>query len=77
MNSEKLAPIFFNHQWSYDGITTSNLNPVGMFPILQSNRKFYHIYTITIVIHRSRNLIGTVGIGKFGLYMARFFRVIL
>ena len=41
-------------------------NPVGVFSILQSNRNFLHIYTITIVIHKSRNLIGTVGIAKFG-----------
>ena len=66
MNSEKLGPIFFNHQWKYDGITASNLNPVGVFSTLLSNRKFYHIYTVTIVIHKSRNLIGTVGIAKFG-----------
>ena len=44
----------------------SNLNPVGLFSILQSSRKFYHIYTVTIVIHKSRNLIGTVGIAKVG-----------
>ena len=44
----------------------SNLNPVEVFSILQSNRKFYHIYTVTIAIHKSRNLIGTVGIAKFG-----------
>ena len=40
--------------------------PWGVFSVLQSNRKFYHIYTLTIVIHRSRNLIGTGGIAKFG-----------
>ena len=34
---------------SYDGITASNLNPVEVISIIQSNRKFYHIYTITIV----------------------------
>ena len=66
MNSEKPGPIFFNHLWNYDGIMDSNLNPVGVFSILQSNRKFYHIYTATIVLHKSRNLIGTVGIAKFG-----------
>ena len=55
-----------NHQWNYDGITASNLNPEGMFSILQSNRHFYHIYTVTIAIHKSRNLIGTLGIAKFG-----------
>ena len=43
-----------------------NSNPVGVVSILQSNRKFYHIYTVTIVIHKSRNLIGTVGSAKFG-----------
>ena len=32
----------------------------------QSNRKLYHIYTVTIVIHKSRNLIGTLGIAEFG-----------
>ena len=64
-NREKLGPIFFNHQWNYDGITASNLNPVGVFSMLQPNRKFYHIYTVTIVIHKSHNLIGTVGIAKF------------
>ena len=40
---------------------------MGVFSILQSNRKFYHICTVTIVIHKSRNLIGTVGIATFGL----------
>ena len=58
----KLGPILSNHQWNYDGITASNLNPVGVFSILQSNRIFYDIYTLTIVIHKSRNLIGTGGI---------------
>ena len=28
--------------------------------------KLYHIYTVKIVFHKSRNLIGTVGIAKFG-----------
>ena len=41
----------------------SNLNFVGAFSVLlQSNRKFYHIYTVTTVIHRSHNLIGTQGL---------------
>ena len=40
-------------------------NPVGMLSVLQSNRKFYHIYTITIVIHKSHNLIGTAGTAEF------------
>ena len=44
----------------------SNLNPVGVFSILQSNRKFYHIYTLTIVIHKYSNLIGTEEIAQFG-----------
>ena len=61
-----LGPIFFNHQCDCDGITASNLNPVEVFSTLQSNRKFYHIYIVKIVIHKSRNLIGTVGIVKFG-----------
>ena len=65
-DSEKSGPIFFNHQWNYDGIMALNLNPIGVFSILQSNRKFYHIYSVTIVIHKSRNLIGTGGIAKFG-----------
>ena len=65
MNSEKASRIFCNHQWYYDGITASNLNPVGVFSILQSNRTFYHIYTITIVIHKSGNLIGALGIAEF------------
>ena len=55
-----------NYQWNYDGITAPNLNPVGVFSILQSNRKFYYMYTVTIVIHKSRSLIGTGGIAKFG-----------
>ena len=66
MNSEKLGPIFFNHRWNYERIAASNLHPVEVFSILQSNRKFYLIYTLTIVIHKSRNLIGTLGIAKFG-----------
>ena len=49
-----------------DRLTASNLNPVEVFLILQSNRTFYRVYTVTIVIHKSRNLIGTVGIEKFG-----------
>ena len=63
MKQRKRGPIFFNHQWNDDGITASNLNPVGVFSILQSNRKFYHFYAVTIVIH---NQIGTLGITKFG-----------
>ena len=63
---KNLGPIFSHHQWNYDGITVSNLNPIRVFSILQSNQKFYHIYTITIVIHKHRNLIGTVGIAKLG-----------
>ena len=39
---------------------------MGVFSILQSNRKFYHILTLTIVINKFRNLIGTGGIAKFG-----------
>ena len=62
----KFGPIFFNHHWNYQKITDSNLHPVGVFSILQSNRKFYRIYAITIVIHKSRNMIGTGGIAKFG-----------
>ena len=60
---KNLAHIFFSHQWNYDGITASNLSLVGVFSILQSNRKVYQIYTATIVIHESRNLIG---VAKFG-----------
>ena len=41
--------LFCNHQWNYDGITASNLNPVGGFSILQSNPTFYHICSVTIV----------------------------
>ena len=48
------------------GITASNLNPVGVIVILQSNRKFHHIYTVTMVIDKSRNLIRTLGIAEFG-----------
>ena len=65
MKQRKTWPSFFNHQSNYDGITASNLIPMGVFSILQSNRKFYHIYTVTIVIHKSRNLIGTLTIAKF------------
>ena len=42
------------------------LYPMGVFSILQSNRKFYHIYTLTIVIRKSRSLIGTEEIDQFG-----------
>ena len=69
---KKVGPIFCNHQWNYDGITAPNRNPVGVFSILQSNRKFYHIYTITIVIHKSRNL-GTQGITAFGTKQRQIF----
>ena len=68
--------MFLQSSMEFDGIKALNLNPVGMFSILQWNRKFYHIYTVTIVIHKSRNLIGTLGITKFGSNRARFFRVI-
>ena len=66
----------FNQQLNYDGITASNLIPVGVFSILQSNRKLYHIYTVTIGNHKFRNLIGTVGIAKFGPKQGQDFRVI-
>ena len=49
-----------------NGITASNLNPVGVFSVPQSNRKFYHICSVTIVIHKSHNLVGTLGIAEFG-----------
>ena len=39
--------------------------------------KIYHIYTITMEILKSRNLIGTIRIAKFLPNRARFFRVIL
>ena len=26
MNSEKLGPIYFNHEWNYDGIAASNIS---------------------------------------------------
>ena len=64
--SEKPGPIFCNHQLNYDVMTASNLSPVSVFYILQSNGKFYHIYIVAIVIHKSRNLIGTQGITVFG-----------
>ena len=60
------VPILFNHQWNYDGITDSSLSPVGVLSILQLNRKFYHLYTVTIVVHKSLNLIGTEEIAQFG-----------
>ena len=41
-------------------------NPVGMLSVLKTIREFYHIYTVTIVIHKCRNLIGTQGIAEFG-----------
>ena len=57
----------------HDGITASNISPVAVFSILQSNRRCYHIYTVTIVIHKSRNLIGTEELLSLGLNRARFF----
>ena len=36
-----------------------------------------HIYTVTIVIHKSRNLVGTGGTAKFGTKWGQIFRVIL
>ena len=65
-NAEGFSAIFCNHQWNHYGITVSNLNPMGAFSIFQSNRNFYHSFTVTTVIHKSRNLIGTGGIAKFG-----------
>ena len=35
---------------NYDGTTASNLNLMGVFSILQSNRNIYRIYIVTIVI---------------------------
>ena len=40
----------------------------------ESNRKFCHICAITIVIHESRNLIGIVGIAKFGPKWSQVFQ---
>ena len=65
MKQWKTWPILFNHQWDYDEITALNLNPMGVFSILQLNQKFCHIYNVTIVIHKCCNLIGTGGIAKF------------
>ena len=50
---------------------------MGVFSILQSNRKFYHIYTSTIVIHKSHNLLVLNKLLSLGLNRARFFIVIL
>ena len=61
----------------HNRITASNRNLWGVFSVLQSNREFYNIFTVTIVIHKSRDLIGTLGIANLGLNRARFFRVIL
>ena len=66
MKRWKTWPCFLQLSIRLNGTTASNLNPAGVFSILQSNRKFYHIYTVTIVIHKSHNLIGTEGIAKFG-----------
>ena len=47
-------------------IMASNLHPVGVFLILESNGKFYHINNLTMVIQKSRNLIVTEEIAQFG-----------
>ena len=66
-----------DHQRNYDGIIASNLNPMGVFSIFLSNRNFYHTYTVTVLIHRPHNLIGTLPITELGQNRARFFKVIL
>ena len=48
-------------------------NPVGILSFLQSNRKL----VVTKVIHKSRNLIGTLGGSEFGPKQGQVFRVIL
>ena len=74
-NEEEKKPALFSaiiHSMIYDGITNSKLNPKGAFSILQSNRRFYYIYTVKMVIHKARNLIDTIGIADFGLKRASF-----
>ena len=39
--------------------------PWKCFQFPQLNQKFYHIYTVTIAVHKSRNRIGTLEIAKF------------
>ena len=38
--------------------------PFEYFQFFNRIEKFYHIYTVTIVIHKSRNLVVTLGICK-------------
>ena len=47
---------------------------MGSFSILQSNGDFFHIYTVAIVIHKSRNLIVTLGITEFGPKVGQVFQ---
>ena len=48
---------------------------MGVFSTLQSNRKFYHIYTVTIVIDKSCDLSGTLGIAKFVPKQGQVFQI--
>ena len=55
--------IFCNHQGNYDGIRASNLKfRANFFNRLETSITF----AVAIVIHKSRNLIGTLGIAVFG-----------
>ena len=64
---KKAEPIFCIHQLIIMESRPRISNLFQMFTVLQSNRKFHHIYlTVNIVIHKSRNLIGTLGSSEFG-----------
>ena len=43
---------------------------MGMLSVLQKNRKF----AVTIVMHKSRNLIGTLGGSEFGPKLGQVFQ---
>ena len=73
-NSEKPGPIFCNNRWNY-GFESQARGSVFCFSV--ESKVQSHLHTVTIVIHKSSNLIGTVGIAKFGPKKGQAFRVIL
>ena len=67
-------PYFFNHQWNYDRITASNLNPVGVLPILQS-KSLSHLHCNNSSSQISQSNWYCRNRKVFYLNRARFFRV--
>ena len=56
----KADTILCNHKWNYDGIAALNLESRGNVISSFMEWKILTTFAVTIVIYKSRNLIGTI-----------------